>query len=105
MTPHREQYLDDLVSEVSRRLRSKYRAGQEEHGGDLDRKACLPMLGEEIVDAVVYHFEFRRRLMKWRKCLNDAVHGSTSWEYAVSQVIKGLDAELRTPTTDEVYDD
>jgi len=58
-----EQHLKRIVSEVSLDLEAKYRAGQEEHGGDLwTKKGMLSHAIEEVLDMVVYLYTLRDQL-------------------------------------------
>ncbi len=58
-----EQHLKRIVSEFSLDLEAKYRAGQEEHGGDLWTKpGMLSHAIEEVLDMVVYLYTLRDQL-------------------------------------------
>lgn len=63
------QHVQGLQQWFNRVHRSKYLAGQEEHGGQLWRKNTLPMLVEEIFDLVSYaHVELLHRIQLGSIC-------------------------------------
>ena len=57
MTPEQEAHLKRIKYQFSSKLGIKYRAGQEEHGGDLMHANALSILDmaiAESIDMVVY---------------------------------------------------
>lgn len=67
MTP--EQHVEEILAEVRHDVRTKYKAGQEEHGGKLWRKPIMNYMGEEITDLVVYWYTFRDQWYSLRRHL------------------------------------
>lgn len=59
MGEKQEAHLASICSETSRLLDSKYRAGQQEHGGYLAAKPQSSNLVEEALDQVVYALTLR----------------------------------------------
>lgn len=49
-----EQHMDVIMEAFQAGWREKYMKGQDEHGGRLWRKQCLPFLLEEVLDFVSY---------------------------------------------------
>ena len=49
-----EWHVEHVTSRFGNRMRTKYRNGQRQHGGNLSRKQVFPHLLEELVDAAVY---------------------------------------------------
>ena len=105
MTPQRVGYLSSLKAWVKVCLDRKYRGGQKAHGGDLDRKACFPHLGDEIIDSIVYYYEHRRRMDKWAAILQSAIEGKRSKDNAIAKVLAELHCELEGSNTEEVFSD
>ena len=63
MTTERYEHLNRLLTESSERIRTKYIAGQAEHGGDLWKKDdILEMAIEEAVDMLVYLLTLKEQL-------------------------------------------
>ena len=63
MTPEHEAHLAHLKAEFTKDLDAKYRAGQEEHGGNLWAKpGMLEHAIEEAIDLVVYLYTLRDQL-------------------------------------------
>jgi hypothetical protein len=55
MTDEQEAHLQRVKDWICEKIDKKYRAGQQEHGGDLWKKAAvLDFLIDEVVDQVVY---------------------------------------------------
>lgn len=54
MTNQQEIHLNKIKQDFSNEVDTKYRRGQEEHGGNLFEKDCIPALGEEVIDLVTY---------------------------------------------------
>lgn len=104
MTPHRETYLANLKQWFDRWVDFRFRQGQKSHGGDIDRKACFPNLGEELVDSLTYYHEHQNRLYKWADLLKRAHEGTMSKENAIAQVRQEILCELGVPSTAEVFD-
>lgn len=47
-------HLNKIKADFNNEVDAKYRKGQEEHGGNLFDKDCMPALGEEVIDFVTY---------------------------------------------------
>ena len=63
MTLEQEAHLASLKVEACALMDAKYRAGQQEHGGDLLKKpGVLDMAIAEAVDLVVYLLTLRQQL-------------------------------------------
>ena len=54
MQPKHEQHLKFILKDITKRIDTKYRKGQKEHGGDLWTKDCLNEAMDEVVDLLVY---------------------------------------------------
>lgn len=57
MTPEQEAHLKRIKANFTKKVDKKYRAGQEEHGGDLFHDSILLLLDKaisEAIDQVVY---------------------------------------------------
>jgi hypothetical protein len=76
---HRGYVADTTRDWVDR----KYAAGQEEHGGDLSRKAVLEHLAEEATDMMVYVIvlsdQMREATFRLKKLLDVAQREGGSW--------------------------
>ena len=63
MTPENEAHLRRIQTEFAADLNAKYRAGQEEHGGNLwEKRGMLTHAIEEAIDQVVYLYTLREQL-------------------------------------------
>lgn len=63
MTEEHEAHLADIKAEFTADLDAKYRAGQEEHGGNIwEKRGMLTHAIEEAIDQVVYLYTLRRQL-------------------------------------------
>lgn len=55
--------MDSISRKLSRDLREKYRAGQQEHGGDIWTKpGMLANATHEVIDLAVYLYTVREQL-------------------------------------------
>jgi len=58
MTKEQERHLEDIKGQFKHEVDVKYRAGQEQHGGNLWAKGLTSLIGPEIrkeaIDLVVY---------------------------------------------------
>ena len=69
MTPQQEKHLQSIKTDFSKLVDAKYRAGQEEHGGDLFDKPLLELVDnsiDEAVDQVVYLLTLRNKILSMR---------------------------------------
>jgi len=63
MTPQQEQHLQFIKDEFCQRYDKKYRAGQQEHGGDLwKKKGIIDFAIEEALDQVGYLLTLKEQL-------------------------------------------
>lgn len=63
MTPDQEAHLEKVRDQFTADLDAKYRAGQEEHGGDMwTKKGMLTHAIQEAIDQVVYLYTLRDQL-------------------------------------------
>lgn len=67
-----EQHKEYIFSTLKERGVSKYDVGQEEHGGRLWRKNVLSMMGDEIIDFVVYFSVLEQQVKRAAEILDDA---------------------------------
>lgn len=74
MNEERHKHLRALVTTLQGQLKGIHERGQREHGGDIWKKACFPMLGPELVDAFTYYFEHEQRMITWMKYLDKAAN-------------------------------
>lgn len=68
MTPEQTTHMLELNAEFSNLFKNKYRAGQEEHGGDLWKKDPLLMCiaaKEEVADQWAYISVIEETLRRW----------------------------------------
>ena len=73
MTLERENHLNGVIRSVSGQIDRKYRAGQEEHGGDLwERVPLVDDMIDESIDQVTYALTLKTQLGRVRKLLEDA---------------------------------
>lgn len=70
MTPGQEAHLQSIKDEFSKRVDEKYRAGQQEHGGNLYDQTNLELLDQAIKEALD-QFTY---LITLRKNLTTQVH-------------------------------
>ena len=55
MTPAQEQHLKSIKDQFNKLVDKKYRAGQQEHGGNLWlKKGIIDFSIDEVIDLVVY---------------------------------------------------
>ena len=75
MTPEHEKHLEQIKQTFLELVDTKYRAGQEEHGGNLFNKdGLLDFAIEEVLDLAVYLFTLKQQkdgLYKVQKGLKD----------------------------------
>lgn len=63
MTPAHEAHLAQLKAEISADLDAKYRAGQQEHGGNIwEKPGMLEHAIEEVLDLAVYLYTLKGQL-------------------------------------------
>jgi len=63
MTDAQEAHLERIITMVADDLQTKYRAGQQEHGGDIWLKpGMLDHAIEEVLDLIVYLYTLRDQL-------------------------------------------
>jgi hypothetical protein len=62
MTSEHEKHLAGIIRDLTRDLDSKYRKGQEEHGGALWRRPVWKDAWEEILDLAVYTHTLKMQL-------------------------------------------
>jgi hypothetical protein len=73
MTLEQENHLNGVIRSVSGQIDRKYRAGQEEHGGDLwERVPLVDDMIDESIDQVTYALTLKTQLGRVRKLLEDA---------------------------------
>ena len=66
MTPQQEKHLRSIKRDFSNLVDSKYRKGQEEHGGNLFEMPLLDLVDNSIneaIDQVVYLLTLRNRIL------------------------------------------
>lgn len=73
MTKEQEQHLEGIMNYINANLPPKYRKGQEEHGGNLWEKDCLPLAMEEALDMPVYLISEMKRRDRALKILDDFI--------------------------------
>lgn len=69
MEPEQEKHLKEIKREFCDQVDSKYRHGQQEHGGDLFRKSPLDLVNEAInenLDQFVYLKSARDKMLQQR---------------------------------------
>jgi hypothetical protein len=65
VTPDHESHLRRLKEQFTLDLDAKYRAGQQEHGGNIwEKRGMLAHAIEEAIDQVVYLYTLREQLQK-----------------------------------------
>ena len=63
LTPDQRRHLEDIVDWTVVSLEAKYRAGQQEHGGNLWMKnGMLSHIEAEVLDLLVYVRTLRKQL-------------------------------------------
>ena len=63
LTLEQEAHLQKIQSEFAADLAAKYRAGQQEHGGNIwEKRGMLEHAIEEAIDQVVYLYTLRDQL-------------------------------------------
>ena len=63
MTKEQEEHLNSIVKDASIAIATKYRAGQDEHGGNLwTKKGIIDMAIDEAIDQVTYLLTLKRQL-------------------------------------------
>ncbi len=76
MTPQQEKHLKSVTKAASALIESKYRAGQEQHGGDLFAKDVNELIDEAILEAVdqlVYLITAKNKLVTERELISETV--------------------------------
>lgn len=66
LTPEQRTHLQDVINTFNNRVTAKYKAGVEEHGGNLwdnDSLRLIEMAIDEAVDQVVYLTTLRQKLV------------------------------------------
>jgi hypothetical protein len=77
MTP--EEHVELIISDFAKQATKKYMKGQEEHGGRLWRKNCLPFMFEEVIDFYVYMHVVNAQLVEMKYLLKNAI-ALKDWE-------------------------
>jgi hypothetical protein len=54
LSKSQQNHLDSIVKATEKRMREKYKAGAEEHGGDIWQKDCLAEAFDEAIDLMVF---------------------------------------------------
>ena len=73
MTLAQEDHLNGIIRSISGQVDRKYRAGQEEHGGDLwERVPLVEDMIEESIDQVTYALTLKSQLGRAKSLLEDA---------------------------------
>lgn len=99
MTEENWQHAEQVQTNATRDILTKYKKGVEEHGGSLPRKGILSLIAKEMrneaIDQVVYTDCLTEGLIKIRKiCVEKAtLEASSSCGYNV--ILKILDGELQ----------
>lgn len=63
MTPEHEAHLAYLKAELTADIDAKYRAGQEEHGGNIwEKPGMLEHAIEEVLDLAVYLYTLKGQI-------------------------------------------
>jgi hypothetical protein len=68
------EHVEEIISWIAKKVKSKYYAGQEEHGGKLWRKPMLKNLEEEVTDLIVYLQTHEMQQLKLIALLTEATH-------------------------------
>lgn len=105
MNARRVAHLEDIDVEFATQIQQQHRKGQQEHGGDLWRKACFARLKPEIIDMFTYAFEHEQRMVKWLKYLDTALKGhmEATSKHLVELVQEQIRLELSAETAEEVF--
>jgi hypothetical protein len=69
------EFAEGISKWVVDNIQSKFWKGDNEHGGRLWRKQCLPHLREELIDAVTYLAVVEDQMQKARVLLSAALAG------------------------------
>ena len=73
MTLAQEVHLTEILESISKQVNSKYRVGQEEHGGDLwKRSPLVDDLIEEAIDQITYALTLKSQLTQGKQLLEEA---------------------------------
>ena len=73
MTLAQEDHLNGIIRSISGQVDRKYRAGQEEHGGDLwERVPLVEDMIEESIDQVTYALTLKSQLTQVKQLLDEA---------------------------------
>jgi hypothetical protein len=73
------EFAEGISKWVVDNIQSKFWKGDNEHGGRLWRKQCLPHLREELIDAVTYLAVVEDQMQKARVLLSAALAGAENW--------------------------
>lgn len=78
MTPEQEQHLEEIHIEATQDIDSKYRKGQQEHGGDIWNKGLVSLIAKEIrheaIDLMVYTHDLTNGLMEIQEHVEDLIN-------------------------------
>lgn len=67
MDERHKNHVESILAWVNKELPAKYEKGQLEHGGDLWRKSGIDkMMGEEVIDFIVYHVTLAQQLEAYK---------------------------------------
>lgn len=70
MTPQQENHLSQTIKAATDLIETKYRAGQQEHGGNLFDLSTTDLLDEalmEVTDLFVYLLTVKNKLIEIKK--------------------------------------
>jgi len=73
MNPEQENHLCQVIGDFARATDIKYRKGQIEHGGSLQRKATIDFMEEEILDFWTYFHVHKEHIREAVKILDDVL--------------------------------
>jgi len=88
MTLAQEDHLAEIQRTIAKRVNDKYRAGQEEHGGDLwERVPLVEDLIEEALDQMTYALTLKSQLGRAKKLLDDARNAASENPVSAQKLI------------------
>lgn len=99
MEPQNYKHLDRIMVGVEIDIPAKYKKGQEEHGGNLDKKGIATLIAPEIraeaIDLIVYSDCLTDGLNKIREICNRAIEygpnslSAAGWHHEIIEILDG----------------